>query len=248
MRINLKESLIQGVREPKKLMLYCLMLCKYKLGNKPYRTFFQEMMKLRAAKDPRAAIGGMWKKIGKLQFNFLLEQGLQPCHSVLDLGCGSLRGGIHFVRHLEDGKYWGIDISKEILEAAWDVLENESLLSKRPTLRLTDNLEFREVREQTFDYIVAHSVFTHMPMKDVTELLMNVSQVMKTNTLFFATFLDGGERSYTADHLNFYQSFVELRKIAGNANLNMEIMQYAHPRGQKMLRISRGAREAAQAA
>ena len=65
----------------------------------------------------RRAVGGMWEEIGKLQFNFLVEQGLKPGHFLLDVGCGRLRGGIHFIRYLEPEHYFGIDISKVLLAA-----------------------------------------------------------------------------------------------------------------------------------
>lgn len=41
----------------------------------------------------RIAVGGMWDEIGKLQFEFMVKQGLKPHHKFLDIGCGSLRGG-----------------------------------------------------------------------------------------------------------------------------------------------------------
>ncbi len=46
------------------------------------------------------AVGGMWDKVGVLQFDFLMKQGLQSHYALLDVGCGSLRGGIHFIKYL----------------------------------------------------------------------------------------------------------------------------------------------------
>ena len=28
---------------------------------------------------------------------------------LIDIGCGALRGGVHFVRHLDPGHYFGMD-------------------------------------------------------------------------------------------------------------------------------------------
>ncbi len=50
----------------------------------------------RVGLDPERAVGGMWEEIGRLQFVFLVEKGLQPHHEMLDIGCGTLRGGRHF--------------------------------------------------------------------------------------------------------------------------------------------------------
>jgi hypothetical protein len=56
----------------------------------------------------RRRVGGMWEEIGRLQFDFLLSKGLQSRHFLLDIGCGSLRGGIHFIGFLDAGRYDGI--------------------------------------------------------------------------------------------------------------------------------------------
>ena len=41
----------------------------------------------------RAYVGGLWAEIGRLQFEFLLRQGLAPSDCFLDIACGSLSRG-----------------------------------------------------------------------------------------------------------------------------------------------------------
>jgi len=41
----------------------------------------------------RQFVGGLWQEVGLLQYDFLLSKGLEPGNSLLDLGCGALRGG-----------------------------------------------------------------------------------------------------------------------------------------------------------
>ena len=65
----------------------------------------------------RQFVGGAWEEIGRLQFEYLRRQGLRPQHLLLDVGCGALRGGIHFVRYLEESHYCGIDINASLVEA-----------------------------------------------------------------------------------------------------------------------------------
>jgi len=71
----------------------------------------------------RQRIGDMWDEIGQLQFNFLVEQGLLPYHTLLDVGCGCLRGGVYFVPYLENGHYFGMDINESLIEAGRIELE-----------------------------------------------------------------------------------------------------------------------------
>ncbi len=53
--------------------------------------------------------------MGELQFKFLVGWGLRPGDFLLDVGCGCLRGGVHFVRYLEAGHYFGIDVNSSLL-------------------------------------------------------------------------------------------------------------------------------------
>src|SRR5277367_14092 len=64
-----------------------------------------------AAGDHRQFVGGMWDEIGALQFEFLKKEGLLPRHCLIDIGCGCMRGGVHFAQYLDKGKYHGIDIN-----------------------------------------------------------------------------------------------------------------------------------------
>jgi hypothetical protein len=65
-----------------------------------------------AAGQQRRIVGGEWDEIGRLQFDFLKGAGLKLRHVLLDVGCGRLRGGVHFVAYLERGNYVGIDINQ----------------------------------------------------------------------------------------------------------------------------------------
>ena len=63
----------------------------------------------------RESVGGLWDQIGQLQFDFLVANGLRPEHKLLDIGCGSLRGGVKFVRYLQSGHYFGTDLNGSLL-------------------------------------------------------------------------------------------------------------------------------------
>lgn len=77
----------------------------------------------------------MWDELGKLQFDLLVQQGLKPQHFLLDVGCGSLRGGVHFIRYLEPGHYFGVDESRELLDAGRRIeLARYKLIDQYPNL------------------------------------------------------------------------------------------------------------------
>ena len=56
-------------------------------------------------------VGGLWETLGQLQFDFITRRGLQTSDKLLDMGCGCFRGGIHFIRYLDNQHYYGLDIN-----------------------------------------------------------------------------------------------------------------------------------------
>ena len=76
--------------------------------------------------------------IGQLQFNFMVSAGLEPRHAMLDVGCGTLRGGRHFIDYLDTGRYTGIDISPKAIEFGHTLVAEEGLAEKRPRLLLNE--------------------------------------------------------------------------------------------------------------
>ena len=78
----------------------------------------------------REAVGGLWEEMGRLQFDFLVEQGLQPHHKFLDIGCGSMRGGRHFIAHLDPGNYFGVDREAKLLSSGKTELAAQGLLER----------------------------------------------------------------------------------------------------------------------
>ena len=108
-----------------------------------------------------------WDYLGKLQLDYLVEQGLQPEHYLLDVGCGPLRAGVHFIGYLEPGHYAGIDKRGDTLERARKIeLPRYGLQDKNPKLLVNGAFEFTKLGE-TFDYAIAQSVFTHLPLNTI---------------------------------------------------------------------------------
>ena len=74
---------------------------------------------LEAPSDHRAYVGGAWDEIGQLELTFMKSMGLNRSHHLLDVGCGALRGGIHFIQYLHPAHYYGIDLNPQLLEAGY---------------------------------------------------------------------------------------------------------------------------------
>jgi ubiquinone/menaquinone biosynthesis C-methylase UbiE len=199
----------------------------------------------------RSMVGGHWDQMGALQMAFLLENGLKPEHHMLDIGCGSLRGGLHFVDYLEPGCYFGMDINRSLLEGGVIELKRRGLFSKGVTLFENDRFELT-LLNQKFDVLLAVSVFTHLFMNNIVRCLKEVSKVLKPHGQFYATFFESKEdvelRSLTHqpgsiltdyDKDNFHNSFHEYEMMAELVGLDVKyIGDWGHPRAQKMLAFS----------
>jgi len=56
---------------------------------------------------------------GRWAFSQLLSEGLKPDDVLVDYGCGTLRMGLHAIRYLAPGNYWGLDINEKVLKYAF---------------------------------------------------------------------------------------------------------------------------------
>ena len=140
----------------------------------------------------RRVIGGRWDEIGQLQLDFLRERGLRPEHYFLDVGCGSLRGGVRFIPYLEKGRYYGVDRNEQLLAGGRKEIEAANLWDRLPNLSQMDDFGFDRL-DQVFDFALANSVFTHMPLNSIVRCLVNVDRVLRPGGGFYATFFENPE-------------------------------------------------------
>jgi len=143
-----------------------------------------------AAEAHRRFVGGSWQAIGGLQLRFLREQGLRRSDRLLDVGCGALRAGVRFVRYLDAGNYFGLDVNADLLRAGLDIeLPAAGLADKLPSTNLRCEDRFDASRfGVTFDMAIAQSVFTHLPLNHIRLCLVRLASVMAPGGAFFATF------------------------------------------------------------
>jgi SAM-dependent methyltransferase len=140
-----------------------------------------------------------WDEHGQAQLDYLTGQGLEPHHRLLDVGCGPLRGGVHFIRYLETGHYVGVDKNAAVLEAAREAeLPRYGLEDREPTLVAMENFDFPSLG-RTFDYAWAQSVFTHLPLNSIIRCLMNVERVLVDGGRFYATFYENERGKFNLD-------------------------------------------------
>lgn len=206
--------------------------------------------------EHRILIGGLWEEIGTLQHEFMAARGLQPQNSLLDIGCGCLRGGVHFIRTLEPGNYFGVDISQSLLDAGYDVeLKNADLQARMPRGNLVCLREFEFHRlARRFDFALAVSLFTHLPFNHIRLCLTRLAEAVKPGGIFFATYFELPENAPLAEPYRhpaggitthpaadpYHYRLIDMVYAARNLPWEIKIIDdFAHPRSQKMLAFHR---------
>ena len=173
----------------------------------------------------------MWGPIGERQFEFLVEQGLEPEHQLLDVGCGSLRAGLHFIRYLDAGHYCGIEANDDILRGGHIELRNAGLVEKRPVLIRDEQFGFGAF-QRTFDFALAQSVFTHLPFNPIVRCLREIERVLVPGGRFYATINETDERLGITDKDPFFYEPEIFRWLVEGSRLEFEyIGLWGHPRG-----------------
>ena len=190
----------------------------------------------------RDYVGGKWEEIGKLQFNYLVSEGLKPKDIFLDIACGSLRAGIHFINYLNKGNYLGIDKEKELIDLGIEKeLGKEVSLSKSPEFVVSDKFEFNKFSKIP-NYSIAQSLFTHLVEDDIKLCLKNLKEFVGDKPhKFYATFFEvdvptEGELEYSHSHASFFYTKVQMEQFGKETGWKFKyIGDWNHPRDQKIV-------------
>jgi len=136
--------------------------------------------------------------VGAMQFALLYFLGLREYHYLLDIGCGSLRAGSFFISYLKPGHYFGIEPNKWLIEEAIRKELGQDLIRlKKPTFSYDENFTCT-IFKRKFDYILAHSIFTHASKKQIRRCLQQARECMRSTSMFVVTFYIGS-KSYEGD-------------------------------------------------
>jgi SAM-dependent methyltransferase len=176
--------------------------------------------------------------MGAYQFEYLLRRGLREGDSLLDIGCGSLRGGRLFIPYLLPGRYHGIEWDLSLIQEGIEHELGRSILEvKRPTF-LIDSDYTCSAFDRSFDYLLAHSIFSHTPLGHLRRCLAEARKCMLPASVFAATFTPGssdygeerwGQATYRPE---------TIASMAADAGLTC-VWDEVHPYGQQWVLLFR---------
>jgi SAM-dependent methyltransferase len=146
-----------------------------------------------AAGRHRELIGGLWEQMGPHQLGFLKSQGMSPHHRLMDIGCGALRLGTLAVDYLDAGHYFGSDISESLMRTGYDLELTEGGRARTPWSHFRASADFDlPDPDEHFDFAIAQSVFTHLPLNHLRRCLARLAPRMASGGRFFVTFFECG--------------------------------------------------------
>jgi len=171
--------------------------------------------------------------MGATQFRLLCALGLRAKHCLLDVGCGSLRAGRLLICYLDEGKYFGIEPNKWLIEdAIANQIGKDGIRIKKP--RFDYNSSFAtDVFSTQFDFILAQSIFSHAGRDLIKIALENFKKSLKPDGLMVVTFIEGeadfaGAGWVYPGCVNYCRASV--MRFANEAGLFVTRLPWYHPR------------------
>ena len=172
--------------------------------------------------------------IAAMTFNLLTTLGLRQHHSLLDVGCGSLRVGRLLIPYLNQGKYFGVEPNEWLVDEGIRRELGTSLLEiKSPTFFFSDSPNTIAQAKVAFNFALAQSIFSHCGLDLIKAWLSAIRPSLAQDGALVATFLVGEEDSTRTGWI--YPDCVSYRpttleRAAKDANLRFEIVDWKHPR------------------
>lgn len=96
---------------------------------------------------------------------------------VVDYGCGTFRIGLHFIRLLEPGNYFGLDVSEELLDIGGEMLGEQLLGEKEPVLGVIGEEAVAEAVAFDADFVFSSSVCTHVHPDEAATYFGNLARL-----------------------------------------------------------------------
>ena len=113
--------------------------------------------------------------------------GVGPDDTCVDYGCGTLRVGIHAIRYLNPGRYWGMDISALFLTQGLELIGSELARTKRPNLRVISAATLVEAAAAKPKFLFSVNVLLHVHPGELSEFMTNILSVIQGNSLAVVT-------------------------------------------------------------
>lgn len=221
----------------------------YRKSRKRVQTY---LLPREARKHALVGPPNLWKMKRSFQIAFLTEHaGMQPTDRVLDIGCGTLRGGVPIIDYLNAGHYAGVDVRAQAIAEACRELYTAGLADKQVTLVYAGTIATVTLGPP-FDIAWAFSVFMHLDDQSLLDVFGMAARTLAPHGVFYANANvgeDKGPREWNGFPI-LWRPTRHFRDVAEEFDLQVEdigsLGSLGHVTGtiqdeQRMLRFSHGA-------
>jgi len=170
-----------------------------------------------------------------MQFSLMTLLGMRQEHTLLDIGCGSLRAGKLFLMYLQPDRYFGIEPEQWLVEEGIEREIGQELVARKRPRFLFDNNFSCAAFGTRFDFIIAQSIFSHASIAQVRRCLSQARAAMGDTSMFAASFVPGqddyaGEQWVYPGIVHYRPQTIE--RLAGEAGLGCKTLDWFHIGGQ----------------
>lgn len=123
--------------------------------------------------------------LGEYHLSFMQAHGLKSNQIVLDFGCGYGRTAVPLLKYLEPGNYVGTELSDKRVALAKEWVEREGLQGKKPCFVVSTDNTMPYLEDGSIDVVWTLSVFTHMPEKELHQVLAAFRRVVKPDGVVY---------------------------------------------------------------
>jgi hypothetical protein len=152
--------------------------------SKLFKDYFAENTRVKLTRGmPHMTLGGNlhegeFSSSGEAFFGRLLECGLRPGDTCVDYGCGTLRIGLHVIKFLQPGAYWGFDVDDFLLKEGRKLIGEELWAEKRPNLRVISPASVAEAAACNAEILFSLAVLFHVHPQELPEYIGNVMSLI----------------------------------------------------------------------
>jgi len=181
----------------------------------PYERFYADVVLKRLRRiGHHDAIGASARPIRASTelLDIMTTHGLQPGHTFVDYGCGSLRLGKAVLEYLEPYNFFGLDVTAKFLELGRQFIGADLAAAKQPNLLVILPTALRQVAQVQPDYIGSWHVCSKVPTRQLTRYFASIIGLMGDQSQAFIQFPCSTERR-RLNHLNWTLPKRELTAI-----------------------------------
>ena len=174
-----------------------------------------------------------YDRIGALQFIVLVLLGMRENHTLLDIGCGSLRGGRFSLMYLNEGRYFGLEPEHWALEEGIAHEVSDGLVElKKPVFANGSDFSATEFGTQ-FDFIMANGIFMHTGLTQIRQCMAAAAEVLAPDGLFIGAYIRGetdstDDSGWTYPGIQCYTR-ERLAELAESTSLRLQFVEWPHP-------------------